>query len=152
MMKLILTAEISGLGAPGDVVEVKDGYGRNYLLPRNLAIAATRGAQKQVETIRRVQKSRQIRDLDHAREVRGQLEALSPVRLSAKSAEGSKKLFGSITAADIVSAIREAGGPALDKRTVETEGHIKTVGKHAVRVRLHPEIDAAFQLEIKGAS
>ena len=88
-MKLILTTDVSGLGGPGDIVEVKDGYGRNYLLPRQLAIQATRGAEKQVATIRRVQEGRRIRDLDHAKEVKARLEALSGVKLSAKAAGGS---------------------------------------------------------------
>jgi large subunit ribosomal protein L9 len=69
-VKLILTADIGGLGAPGDIVEVKDGYGRNYLLPRGLAIMATKGAEKQVQTIRRAQQARTVRDLDHANEIR----------------------------------------------------------------------------------
>src|SRR6476659_2683218 len=71
-MKIILTADVANLGAPGDIVEVKDGYGRNYLLPRKMAIVATRGAEKQVDTIRRAQRARQIRDLDHAKEVAGE--------------------------------------------------------------------------------
>ena len=68
-MKLILTAAVENLGVPGDIVEVKNGYGRNYLLPRNLAIVATRGAEKQIATMKRAQEERAIRDLDHAREV-----------------------------------------------------------------------------------
>ena len=78
-MKLILTAAVDNLGAPGEVVEVKNGYGRNYLLPRGLAIVATRGAEKQIEGIKRAQEARAIRDLDHAREVRTQLEQLEKV-------------------------------------------------------------------------
>jgi large subunit ribosomal protein L9 len=147
-MKLILTADVSGLGGAGDTVDVKDGYGRNYLLPRDLAIAATRGAQRQAATIRRTQRAKQVRDLDHANEIKAELERLSPITVPARSSEGSSRLFGSITPADIVAAIRGAGGPALDKRTVETDGHIRTLGKHPVRARLHPDVSAAFQLEI----
>ena len=84
-MKIILTADVPNLGAPGDIVEVKDGYGRNYLLPRKLAVVATRGAEKQVETIRRAQRARQIRDLDHAKEVAGDLGKLT-VTVKAKAA------------------------------------------------------------------
>src|SRR5437660_8656274 len=98
-MKLILTADVSGLGGPGDVVEVKNGYGRNYLLPRGLAILATRGAEKQVTTIRRAQEARRVRDLDHAKELKGVLEGLT-VNLQAKAAAGGK-LFGSVSTADI---------------------------------------------------
>jgi large subunit ribosomal protein L9 len=146
-MKLILTTDVSGLGGPGDIVEVKDGYGRNYLLPRGLAIVATKGAEKQVTTIRRAQDARRVRDLDHAKEIKGVLEDLK-VTLKAKAAPGSGKLFGSVTTADVVSAIRAAGGPTLDKRTVELPGHIKAVGSHQVNVRLHPDVTAGFKLNV----
>lgn len=147
-MKLILTTDVSGLGGPGDVVEVKDGYGRNYLLPRGLAIQASKGAEKQVRTIRRAQESRRIRDLDHAKEVKAALEGLGAVPLKVKAAAASGKLFGSVTSADIVSAVRAAGGPVLDKRAVELPGHIKTVGKHPVSVRLHPDVAVTFRVEV----
>ncbi len=150
-MKLILTADVTGLGGPGDIVEVKDGYGRNYLLPRGLAILATKGAAKQVEVIRRAQETRRVRDLDHAKELKASLEGLGSVALKAKAASGSKKLFGSVTSADVVSAVRAAGGPVLDKRTVELSGHIKTVGKHSVNVRLHPEVTVALAVEVSAA-
>ncbi|HEY8373739.1 MAG TPA: 50S ribosomal protein L9 [Pseudonocardiaceae bacterium] len=150
-MKLILTADVSGLGGPGDIVEVKDGYGRNYLLPRGLAILATKGAERQVQAIRRAQEARRIRDLDHAREVKAALEGLGTVKLTAKAAEGSGKLFGSVTANHVVSAIRSAGGPALDKRAVELPGHIKTLGKYTATVRLHPEVSASLPLEVVAA-
>ncbi|HET9142143.1 50S ribosomal protein L9 [Actinophytocola sp.] len=146
-MKLILTTDVSGLGGPGDLVEVKDGYGRNYLLPRGLAIMATKGAAKQVQTIRRAQDARRVRDLDHAKEIKGVLEDLK-VTLKAKAAPGSGKLFGSVTTADVVSAIRTAGGPPLDKRTVELAGHIKAVGSHPVTVRLHPDVTAELKLDV----
>jgi large subunit ribosomal protein L9 len=138
-MKLILTTDVDGLGGPGDIVEVKDGYGRNYLLPRQFAILATKGAEKQVQTIRRAH---------HANEVKAAIEKVAPVKLKAKAAAGSGKLFGSVTTADVVSAVKAAGGPVLDRRTVELPGHIKTVGKHPVNVRLHPEVTVAFKLEV----
>src|ERR1700759_4341949 len=131
-MKLILTTDVSGLGGPGDVVEVKDGYGRNYLLPRGLAIPSSKGAEKQVATIRRAQEGRRIRDLDHAKEIKTSIEGLGAVRLTGKPAGRSGKLFGSVTPADVVGAIKAAGGPALDKRVIEMSGHIKTTGRHSV--------------------
>jgi large subunit ribosomal protein L9 len=146
-MKLILTADVPNLGAPGDIVEVKDGYGRNLLLPRKLAIVATRGAEKQVAAIQRAQRARQIRDLGHAKEVAGQLGALSPT-VKAKAAGDSGRLFGSVTAADVVEAVRGAGGPALDRRAVEVSGQIKTVGTHKVAVRLHPEVTAELDVNV----
>ena len=147
-MKLILTTDVSGLGGPGDIVEVKDGYGRNYLLPRGLAILATKGAEKNVRTIRRAQDARRVRDLDHAKELRATLDGLGPIQLKAKAAAGSGKLFGSVTTADVVAAIKAAGGPVLDKRTVELSGHIKTVGKHSVSVRLHPDVNVPVRVEV----
>jgi large subunit ribosomal protein L9 len=149
MAKIILTTDVANLGGPGDIVEVKDGYARNYLLPRGYAMAATKGAEKNVQTIRRVQESRRIRDLDHAKEVKATLEGLGAVALSAKAASGSKKLFGSVTTSDIVSAIKAAGGPLLDKRVIELGEHIKTVGKHQVSARLHPDVKVNVQLEVK---
>ncbi|WP_177215921.1 50S ribosomal protein L9 [Actinokineospora terrae] len=152
MMKLILTTDVSGLGGPGDLVEVKDGYGRNYLLPRGFAILATKGAEKQVQVIRRAQEASRIRNLDHAKEVKAALSALGSVPLKAKAASGSGKLFGSITTSDIVAAVKAAGGPVLDKRAVEVAGHIKTVGKHSVSVRLHPDVTAAFTVNVAAAN
>jgi large subunit ribosomal protein L9 len=146
-MKLILTADVPNLGGPGDIVEVKDGYGRNYLLPRSLAIVATRGAEKQVAAIKRAQQVRQIRDLGHAKEVAGQLGGLS-VTVKAKAAGDSGRLFGSVTAADVVEAVRAAGGPALDRRAVDVPGQIKSVGKHAVTVRLHPEVTTELDVDV----
>jgi large subunit ribosomal protein L9 len=147
-MKIILTADVSGLGGPGDVVEVKDGYGRNFLLPRALAIPASRGAEKQVATIRRAQETRRIRDLDHANEVKAAIRGLGSIRLKAKAAANSGKLFGSVTQSDVVAAVKAAGGPVLDKRAVELPGHIKVVGKHPVNVRLHPEVIVTFDVDV----
>ena len=145
-MKLILTQEVSGLGSPGDVVEVKDGYGRNYLVPRGLAIRWTKGGEKQVSQIRRARDARDIRDLGQAQELRAAIEGRQ-VRLSARAGSGGR-LFGSITAADIVHAVRAAGGPELDRRRVELPGHIKTTGSHTAMVRLHPEVSAKITLEV----
>ncbi|MFD8491956.1 50S ribosomal protein L9 [Amycolatopsis sp. NPDC059657] len=149
MAKIILTTDVANLGGPGDIVEVKDGYARNFLFPRGYAMPATKGAEKNVQTIRRAQEGRRIRDLDHAKEVKATLEGLGAIELSAKAAEGSKKLFGSVTNADIVSAIKSAGGPLLDKRVIELKDHIKTVGKHSVSARLHPDVKVDVRLEVK---
>jgi large subunit ribosomal protein L9 len=146
MMKLILTQEVSGLGSPGDVVEVRDGYDRNYLVPQGLAIGWTKGGERQVATIKRARDARQIRDLGHAKEIKGQLEALD-VRLPARAGSGGR-LFGSVTAADIVSAVRSAGGPELDRRRVQLPGAIKSLGNHEVTVVLHPEVTARIALAV----
>jgi large subunit ribosomal protein L9 len=148
-VKIILTQDVSGLGVPGDIVEVKDGYGRNFLLPQQLAIAATRGAEKQVAQIRRARDAREIRDLGHAKEVKAQVEGLR-VRLAVRAGNGGR-LFGSVTAADVVSAVRAAGGPELDKRRLDLPGHIKATGSHKVTARLHPEVIVSIPLEVVAA-
>jgi large subunit ribosomal protein L9 len=146
-MKLILTSEVSGLGGPGDVVEVKDGYGRNYLVPRGLAMRWTKGAESQVAALRRGREAHEVRDLGEAKEIAGQLAALE-VRLSSRAGDGGR-LFGSVTTADVVEAVAAAGGPKLDRRRLELPAaHIKTVGTHAVSVRLHPEVVASVNVEV----
>lgn len=148
-MKLILTQEVTGLGAPGDVVEVAGGYGRNYLVPRGLAMRWTRGAEKQIDLIKRARSARDIRGLDDARDAASQLGSLS-VRLETK-AGGSGRLFGSVSPADIAAAVRAAGGPELDKRRIEVRNPIKTLGAHRVTVRLHPEVSATLDIEVVSA-
>ncbi|MFG1607075.1 50S ribosomal protein L9 [Actinoplanes sp. NPDC049265] len=148
-MKIILTQEVTGLGGPGDIVEVKDGYGRNYLLPQGFAMRWTKGAEKQVTVIKRAREAREIRDLGHANEVKDQLSGLK-VSLSARSGNGGR-LFGSITPAEIVDAIKAAGGPSLDRRRLELPGQIKTTGQHNVKIRLHPEVTATFPVTVVGA-
>ncbi|BBZ11381.1 50S ribosomal protein L9 [Mycobacterium branderi] len=152
-MKLILTAEVDHLGSVGDTVEVKDGYGRNYLLPRGLAIVASRGAQKQADDIRRARETKQVRDLDHANEIKAALEALGSVSLPVKTAGDTGKLFGSVTAGDVVAAIKKAGGPNLDKRIVRLpKAHIKSVGSHPVTVHLHPDVNVEIALDVAAES
>src|SRR6266513_1186531 len=129
-MKLILTQEVSGLGGPGDVVDVEAGYGRNYL-------------------IKRARSAREIRGLEDAKAVAAQLDGLH-VRMR-RRAGGSGRLFGSVGPADIAAAVREAGGPELDRRRIEVRDPIKTVGTHQVRVRLHPEVSAPVDIEISAS-
>jgi large subunit ribosomal protein L9 len=150
-VKLILTADVSNLGAPGDIVEVKDGYGRNYLLPRQLAIPATRGAEKQVAAIRKARQAREIRDLGHAKEVAATLQDLPPVQLTARAAADTGRLFGSVTPTDVAEAVRAAGGPKLDRRAVTLGQQVKTVGRYTASVRLHPEVIAEFPIEVVAA-
>lgn len=147
-MKLILTQEVTGLGAPGDVVEVAGGYGRNYLIPRGFAMRWSRGAEKQIQLIKRARAVREIRGLGDAKHVAAHLGGLS-VRLQTK-AGGSGRLFGSVSAADIAAAVKSAGGPELDRRRIEIRSPIKTVGAHQVSVRLHPEVTATLDVEVVG--
>jgi large subunit ribosomal protein L9 len=149
-MKLILTQEVSGLGEPGDVVEVKDGYGRNFLVPRGLAMRWSKGGESQVAALRRGREVHDIRSLSEARELAGQLAGLQ-VTLSSRAGTGGR-LFGSVTTADVVAAVTAAGGPKLDRRRLELpSAHIKTVGSHPVSVRLHPEVNATVTVEVTPA-
>ena len=148
-MKLILTAPVEKLGVPGDIVEVKDGYGRNYLLPQGQAISWSRGAEKQIEGIKRARDAREIRGLEHAQQVRSQLEALT-VELPVRAGEAGK-LFGSVTPADIAAAIKKAGGPSVDKRSIEIVKPIKLVGPHTVGLKLHDAVTAHIALNVVAA-
>ena len=148
-MKIILTQEVSGLGTPGEVVEVKAGYGRNYLLPQGFALGWTKGAEKQIEVIRRARGAREIRDLGHAAEVKTQLEGLK-VTLKARAGDGGR-LFGSVTSAEVASAIKSAGGPDVDRRRLELPGHIKSVGTYRVQLKLHPDVTAKFDVTVAGS-
>jgi large subunit ribosomal protein L9 len=145
-MKLILTADVANLGAPGDLVEVKDGYGRNFLVPQGLAIAATRGAEKQVANIRRARQARTVRDQAHANEIKQALTALT-VSLPAHAGDNGK-LFGSVTTADIAAAISKAGGPKLDKRSIVIKTPIKSTGNHTVQVKIHGDVDASLSVAV----
>ncbi len=148
-MKLILTQEVSGLGAPGDVVEVAGGYGRNYLVPRGLAMRWSRGAEKQIELIKRARAAREIRSVEDARAAAERLAGLR-VRLQTR-AGGGGRLFGSVSTSDIAAAVKAAGGPELDRRKIEVGNPIKTLGAHQVAVRLHPEVSATLEVEVVGA-
>jgi large subunit ribosomal protein L9 len=148
-MKLILTQEVSGLGSPGDVVEVAAGYGRNYLVPRGYAMRWTRGAEKQIESIKRARAAREIRSIDDARATAERLRSMR-VRLQTR-AGGGGRLFGSVSTSDIAAAVKNAGGPELDRRKIEIGNPIKTVGAHQVSIRLHPEISATLEVEIVGS-
>ena len=145
-MKLILTAAVDHLGVAGDIVEVKDGYGRNYLLPRDSAIRWTRGAEKQIEGIARARDARHVRDIEHARTLREQIEGLT-VQLPARAAaEG--RLFGAVTGGDVAAAIKKAGGPSVDKRAVVFGKPIKTVGTHTVGIKLTDAVTAHVGVEV----
>ena len=147
-MKLILTQEVTGLGAAGDVVEVKDGYGRNYLIPRGFGIRWTRGGEKTIESIKKAREARSVRDADHAAEVKAKLEA-STFQVKVRAGEGGR-LFGAVTAADIADAI-VAGGGEVDKRTIVVANPIKSLGTHTVTVKVHDEVEATVNLNIVSA-
>ncbi|SDQ23737.1 50S ribosomal protein L9 [Quadrisphaera sp. DSM 44207] len=145
-MKLILTQEVTGLGAPGDVVEVKDGYGRNYLVPRGLGTQWTKGGEKQVAQIRAARASREIASLEEARALKARLES-APVRFTARTGAGGR-LFGAVTPADVAEAVKTTTGLDVDRRKVEVGNPIRAIGSYTVQVRLHPEVSASIDLEV----
>jgi large subunit ribosomal protein L9 len=149
-MKLILTQEVTGLGSPGDVVDVRNGYGRNYLVPRGFAIVWTKGGEKTIDSIRKSRDSRSVRDTDHAAQVKAKLEgATFNVRVRAGE---SGRLFGAVTAADIAAAINESvSGDQVDKRTIVVANPIKSLGTHTVTVRVHDEVEAQVNLNVVSA-
>ena len=145
-MKLILTQEVDGLGAPGDVVEVKDGYGRNYLVPRGLGIRWTRGGEKTIESIKSARTARAARDKDHAKEIKTKLEA-NAVNVKVRSGEGGR-LFGAVTTSEIADAIGEVSGEKVDRRTIVVVNPIKSLGAQEVSVKLHDEVSATVALNV----
>ncbi len=147
-MKLILTREVAGLGQAGDVVNVKDGYARNFLLPNGNAIAWSVGGEKQIEGIRRARSAREIRDLDHAREIKATLEA-APIVVKAKvGATGS--LFGSVTDKDLIAAIKSMVGIDIDRHRLKAPT-MKKLGTYAAKVTLHAQVAANLQVEVVAA-
>jgi large subunit ribosomal protein L9 len=146
-MKLILTHEVTGLGAPGDVVEVKDGYGRNYLVPRGFAIRWSRGGEKQIESIKAARDTRAVRDLDQAQQIKATLES-SPVDVKVRAGEEGR-LFGAVTVNDIAAAINGERKDALvDKRKIMLGNPIKSLGSHQVTVRVHDDVEATVALNV----
>ncbi|GFZ83475.1 50S ribosomal protein L9 [Nesterenkonia alkaliphila] len=146
MAKLILTQEVTGLGAPGDVVEVKDGYARNYLLPRGFALTWTKGAEKDVERIRAARQAREIATVEEAQAVAEKLQS-APVKIGVKTGD-SGRLFGTVGPAQIAEAVETAGLGSIDKRTVELPERIKSVGRYTATVKLHTDVTASLDLQV----
>lgn len=146
MAKLILTQEITGLGTAGDVVEVKNGYARNYLLPRGFALTWTKGGEKQVESIKAARTAREHASLEDAQRQAAALSA-KPVKLTVKAGE-SGRLFGTVKAEDVAKAVEAAGLGSIDKRKVELPAHIKSVGSYQANVRLHDDVAAVIDLDV----
>ena len=148
-MKLILTAAVDNLGLAGDVVEVKDGYGRNYLVPRGFAIRWTRGGERTIDSIKAARSSREVRDLGRANEIKASLEG-STVAVPVRAGEGGR-LFGAVTVSDIAAAINKAAGggsDVVDKRKILVGNPIKSLGEHQVTVKVHDEVEATVQLNV----
>ena len=144
--KLILTHDVTNLGAVGDVVEVKDGYARNYLLPRKLATPWTKGAQRQLDQMAEARRKRSIESLEQAQEARAWLTE-NVVTVSA-TAGANGRLFGAVSTADLAEAVKDAGGPAIDRRKIEVIPPIKSTGRHSATVRLHADVVAPIEVNV----
>ena len=131
---------------PGDVVEVKDGYGRNYLVPRGFAVRWTRGGEKTVESIKAARTARAVRDEAHASEIKTALEAAS-VNVKVRAGDGGR-LFGAVTASEIAEAITEQTGQQVDRRTIVVTNPIKSLGSHEVAVKLHDDVAATVAVYV----
>jgi large subunit ribosomal protein L9 len=149
MAKLILTNEVTGLGSAGDVVEVKSGYARNYLIPQGYAVSWSRGGEKQVASIRAAREARAIHAHEDAVALKDALEA-NKVKLTVKAgAEG--RLFGSVKNEDVANAVKAAGVGEIDKRKVTISSPIKSVGDHEATVRLRDDVTAVITLQVVAA-
>jgi large subunit ribosomal protein L9 len=149
MSKLILTSEVSGLGSAGDVVEVKNGYARNYLIPQGFAVAWSRGGEKQIESIKAARAARELATLEEAQALKAKLEE-NPIRLTVKAGREGR-LFGSVKTADIADAVAAAGLGQIDKRTVEFGSAVKSTGRYDATVRLREDVVAALTIEVVAA-
>ncbi len=145
-MKIILQKPVDKLGAPGDIVEVADGYARNYLMPRGLAVKATKGGEKHVESLKRAHTVRVSQDKAEAEQLAQRLTA-SPLEVSAHAGDEGR-LFGSVTASDVAEAIDHQLGVRIDRHDVHMDEPIRSVGVHEVRVHLFAEVDPIISVEV----
>ena len=148
-MKIILQREVEKLGVPGDVVNVADGYARNFLVPRGLAIPASKGAVRHAESLRRAHEDRVAKGRSEAEALAERISG-SPIKVTAKAGEGGR-LFGSVTAADLADELERQTGETIDRRMIHLEEPIRSVGVHEVRIHLHPEVNAPISVEIEPA-
>jgi large subunit ribosomal protein L9 len=149
MSKIILTSEVTGLGSPGDVVDVKNGYARNFLVPQGFAVQWSKGGEKQIEQIKAARVARELATLEDAQALKAKLES-STVKLTVKAGREGR-LFGSVKTDDIADAVQAAGIGSIDKRTIELASPIKGTGTHEATVRLRSDVVAAITLEVVAA-
>lgn len=145
-MKLVLRSDVNTVGKKGDLVDVADGYGRNFLLPKGKAILATPGVLGQAEAMRN---ARQLVDTKDREDAEAVAERLRDVKLTIEHRAGAEgKLFGSVTAADLAAAINEKAKVEIDKRVVHLDEPIKSVGSHTVQLKLHADVQVEIPLEV----
>ena len=149
-MKIILQKTVEKLGAPGDVAEVADGYARNYLIPRGLAVKAEKGSMRHAESLKRAHGARLSKQKGEFEAAASKLIAAGPVRISARAGEEGK-LFGSVTAADVAAAVTAQVGVEVDRRDVHLEEAIRSVGTHEVRVKVFAEVEPVLTVEVVAA-
>jgi large subunit ribosomal protein L9 len=145
-VKVVLREDVEHLGRKGDLLDVADGYARNFLVPRGLAMRATKGVVAQAEAMRRNRQARDTRDRESAEELAGRLGG-SVLRVGVRAGEGGK-LFGSVTSADLADALRAQTGIEVDRRLIELDEPIKELGPRQLAVRLHPEVSATLRIEV----
>lgn len=146
MAKIILTHEVSNLGSAGDVVEVKNGYARNYLFPRGFATPWSKGAERQIESIKAARAARELASLEDAQALAASLTSATVTVPAKAGAEG--RLFGSIKAEQVADAVKAAGLGEIDKRKVEIREQVRTVGTYQATVRLHEDVNANIEFEV----
>ncbi|MGH9032541.1 MAG: 50S ribosomal protein L9 [Acidimicrobiia bacterium] len=145
-MKIVLRTDVETLGHKGDLLEVSDGYARNYLVPRGLAIRATKGVVEQADAMRRSRAARDARDRDAAQGVADQLTGRR-IEIRARAGEGGK-LFGSVTAADVAAALHAQAGFEIDRRALRLGEPLKELGAVEVPLRLHPDVEAVLAVDV----
>lgn len=145
-MKIVLRGDVDNVGRKGDLVEVADGYARNYLVPRGLAIVATKGTVKQAQAMQRAREVREAREREDAENVAGRLRDQT-VRIQARVGEAGK-LFGSVTSADVADAVAEQLQVELDRKKLDLSEPIREVGMHDVSLKLHPDVEASFHVVV----
>lgn len=144
--KLILTHDVTNLGVAGDVVTVKDGYARNYLVPRNLATPWTKGAQRQIDQMAEARRRNAIESMEAAQSARAWLA--SNVVTVAAVAGANGRLFGAVSTSDLAEAVKAAGGPAIDRRKIQLTRPVKALGRHSASVRLHQDVTAPLEINV----
>lgn len=145
-MKVILSSDVENLGTRGDVVSVADGYARNFLIPKGMAMLATKGALRQADLMQRARREREEREKQEAAGMVSRLAATA-VYISARSGEGGR-LFGSVTKSDVARGIEEQLGEAVDRHRILLEDPIRVLGTHQVEVKLHEEVNALVTVEV----
>ncbi|RFA23424.1 50S ribosomal protein L9 [Subtercola boreus] len=149
MSKLILTHEVSGLGSAGDVVEVKNGFARNYLIPQGFAVTWSRGGEKQIESIKAARAARELATIEEAQHLKQVLEN-NVVKLSVKAGKEGR-LFGSIKPSTIADAVSAAGYGSIDRRKIEITSPIKSTGTHEASIRLRDDLSATITVQVVAA-